>query len=241
MLTVESISKKIQKKLNIYLPQEIIQSRKGDRGKMLDYISGRVAVDILNYAFDYNWSWEVKKFWKEESEPVYLDNDKNHENGIPQGPIIHCLGTLTVYLKNEQGEYFKISKDGFGSKTVVGSQSKQEDNYKAAATDAIKKAATLLGVAAQLYRDNNEELFFNLLNDPWIDDEIFKKYKSEREYLRKLINYGVETEESLNKMLSEWTEDRFKNIQELTPDELKDFVEMLKAKKEVNQDGDVNE
>ena len=141
---------------------------------------------------------------------------------------------MTVRFKNDDGEEIVISKDGFGSKTVIGGQSKQEDNYKAAATDALKKAATLFGIAAQLYRDNNEEEFFNLMNDPWNDDEVYMKYQPEREFVRKILEQNNDNPNIINEELLTWSVKKFKDIQELKPKAFQMFIEYLKIKYDEN-------
>lgn len=227
MLKIESIDKKIQKKLEMEIPNEIIKLRKGSGNEQLQYVSGRSVTDILNHAFNYNWSWEVKKIWKEPSEPYYAKDDRKHENGLPQNPVVHCLGTLTVKFKDENGNIFEIKKDGFGAKTVVGWQSDQEDNYKAAATDALKKAATLFGVASQLYRNENEQFFFDVLNDPWNDEEVYKAHESEREFLKNYMKDKNFSADDLNKEVSYWSRNKYSEIQELSPEELSELVKFL--------------
>ena len=227
MLSIESLNEKLQNNLETPIPSQIIKTRRGSHGEDLKYISGRVVADILNHAFGYNWSWEVKNFWKEPSEPYYFKDDKKHENGLPQNPVIHCLGTLSVYLKDETGKTFVVKKDGFGSKTVVGAQSDQEDNYKAAATDAMKKAATLFGVAAQFYRTEPEQTYFEVLNDPWEDEEIFEQYASERKFLKDFMERKKIDFETLNDEIKKWSEDRYDELQSLPPKKFAEFVKYL--------------
>ena len=49
MLNTEIISKKIQEKINVQIPHEVLKDRDGDDGKKLYYIRGVTAIDILNY------------------------------------------------------------------------------------------------------------------------------------------------------------------------------------------------
>lgn len=86
--------------------------------------------------------------------------------------MAHVRGNLTVPIVQEDGTVVMITKSGFGSKTVLGGQADQEHIFKAAATDALKKAASLFGIGAQLYRDEDEQAFFEAINyeDPWTDD-----------------------------------------------------------------------
>ena len=50
----------------------------------------------------------------------------------------------------------------------------------AAGTDALKKAASLLGIGLQLYRKEEEQAYFESMNyeNPWTD-ELLEKYEKE--------------------------------------------------------------
>lgn len=230
MLTIKPLDKEIVDKLSVGLPQEIIKTRPGGHGKDLDYVSGSTVIDILNNAFGHNWSWAVKEFWREDSIPFYSKNDNSRENGIPQGPIIHCLGTLTAQFYDDNGDVATISKDGFGAKAIVGGQSDQKDNYKSAATDALKKAASLFGIAAQLYRDENEQFFYESINyvDPWADEEVYAAHAEEREYIKNYIDRHNHS--ALERAVYEWSSGSITEINDLNPDELTAFVNFLKKR-----------
>jgi hypothetical protein len=105
-----------------------IKQRKGLDGDVLDYIEGAAVIQRLNDAFNAEWTFEI------------LDH-QIHEKEVV------VLGKLTA-----QG----ISKCQFGkSKITRNKETKAEisigDDLKAAATDSLKKCATLLGVGLHLY------------------------------------------------------------------------------------------
>jgi hypothetical protein len=111
-------------------PREQIQHRKGGFGEVLDYIEGPLVIQRLNEAFQSEWSFKVQ-------EHTILENE------------VVVLGELTA-----QG----IVKTQFGAKDITrgkadGVTVSIGDDLKAAATDALKKCATLFGVGLHLYLD----------------------------------------------------------------------------------------
>jgi hypothetical protein len=116
-------------------PKEQIKHRKGSYGKMLSYVPAVLVVDRLNEAFNYKWNWQIV----------------SHEINNRQ---IICIGRLTVKIDGET-----IIKEAFGSKQIEFNKGTETpvndtgDDLKAACSDALKKAASLLGIGLHLYRD----------------------------------------------------------------------------------------
>lgn len=108
-----------------------IKQRKGRGNTTLDYLEGARVIQLLNEAFDYKWSFQVVK--KQLVQP--------YGNGRP---FIELLGRLTIPGVGV--------KEAFGSKDLVGDESQCS---KAAATDALKKAASLVGVGLELWTDDD--------------------------------------------------------------------------------------
>ena len=109
-----------------------IKQRQGNFGHILDYVEGHVVTSRLNDAFDGNWSFEVVKYriLKETNEVI-------------------VLGKLIAE---------NVTKMAFGSKEIATNKDTKAiislgDDLKAASTDALKKAASLLGVGLYLYSD----------------------------------------------------------------------------------------
>ena len=101
-----------------------IKQRPGYNRKVLDYVEAHTVIARLNEAFDGDWSFEI-------AEHSIVDNE------------VVILGRLTA------GD---VSKGQFGGKPRT-SGSQLGDDLKAAASDCLKKCATLLGVGLHLYRD----------------------------------------------------------------------------------------
>lgn len=106
-----------------------IRQRKGRNG-VLDYVEGHSVIARLNEALDGAWSFEVTHHEVREDEVV-------------------VLGKLTAegITKMQFGVSQLTREKGTGALVSLG------DDLKAAATDALKKCATFLGVGLHLYAD----------------------------------------------------------------------------------------
>ena len=104
-----------------------IKTRPGRNGGSISYIEGHAIVQRLNEALAGDWSFKV------------LEHD------IREGEVI-VLGELRAA---------DLVKQAFGGSEVTRTREGKivslADDLKAAATDALKKAATLLGVGLHLY------------------------------------------------------------------------------------------
>ncbi len=109
-------------------PEDAVSSRKGTHGKTLQYIETWRVVDRLNEAFAHDWSLRVLE-WKllDAEVVVWAELDAG-------GVVKHGFGNSTVTRSKDSGEPVSIG-----------------DDIKAAASDALKKAATLFGVGLELY------------------------------------------------------------------------------------------
>jgi len=109
-------------------PNSVIKSRRGSFGKSLSYVEGSEYIRRLNDAFDSAWSFEIVE----------------HQT---IGKEMLVLGKLTA------GDMVKMA---FGGSTITtnrdtGELVSQVDDLKSAATDALKKACSLLGIGLHLY------------------------------------------------------------------------------------------
>ena len=122
-------------------PQKFIRQRQGPGGCHLSYIQAGYVIDQLNELTCWKWSFDI------------LDQ----QIGKSQ---IWVKGKLTIPTKNNGGE---IVKTQFGGKTIVkdkktGNALDIGNDLKAAASDALKKCASLIGIAQDVYwPDGNGE------------------------------------------------------------------------------------
>src|ERR1044071_9348964 len=112
-----------------FMPEQI-KRRQGTNGDVLDYIEGCAVIQRLNECFDAEWIFEIQ------DHRVYDDE-------------VVVLGNLTA-----QG----VAKSQFGKSRIKRAKKDNSiislgDDLKAAATDCLKKCATLFGVGLHLYFD----------------------------------------------------------------------------------------
>jgi hypothetical protein len=126
---------KIRTALSAPFADDLVKRRRGSFGREISYVEGNAVIARLNDAFDGNWNFSIIE---------------HHE--LPTGEVL-VLGRIGA---------FGVVKEAFGRGMPAVSKETGEvlsaaDAYKAAATDALKKAATLLGVALNLYADDPVE------------------------------------------------------------------------------------
>lgn len=121
-------------------PKEVVFPKPMGRGRNVDYVPGWWFVEQLNALFGYYWDFEIE------------------DQGIGEG---NCWvrGKLTV---KDPVSDLTVTKSAFGGSRLKSKENPAidiGDDLKSAATDALKKAATLLGIAADVYgkREVQEE------------------------------------------------------------------------------------
>jgi recombination DNA repair RAD52 pathway protein len=117
-------------------PKEHIYTRPAKGGGSWDYVTGVYIEKVLNYVFGFDWDFEIK----------------NHG---AEGNQIWVLGRLTVRTLNDK----TIIKEQFGRADLKQKRDKTGyldygNDLKAAATDALKKCASKLGIASDVYGKN---------------------------------------------------------------------------------------
>lgn len=115
-------------------PKQHIYTRKGKGGGTFDYVTGVYVKKALNYVFGWMWDFNIV--------------DKGRE-----GDLVWVQGRLTI--KNKSGKEM-IVKEQFGRadiKFLRGTKTPVDygNDLKAAATDALKKCASELGIASDVY------------------------------------------------------------------------------------------
>lgn len=224
----ESIKTELQKKIPSYL----IKQRAGGGNRNFNYISGVTCIDKLNTIFNYNWDWKIDNCFVQQSVPNYTKYHKN--NNLPpeeQPPVAHVIGTLTVKLRDQDsGELITIQKSAAGSKVVLGKAEDQQHIFKAASTDALKKAASLIGIATDLYRDEDEQGYYDYVS--YINNLSGKEREEYDESMRFLNdvmkNNGVSKEE-LDSFLYDTSNGKYSDIDVVDINALKKFIEQLKG------------
>lgn len=134
----------IQRVLQQSTPKEAIQWRPGKGGRQMAYASHVFVTQTLNDAFGWRWSFEI-------------DNEQIlHVGEIPFEAT--CRGRLTVWLP---GVKHPITKMQMGCQPIEMLKDSIKpvslgDALKGAGSDALKKCASLLGIALDLYDPAND-------------------------------------------------------------------------------------
>jgi len=108
----------------------LVKTRRGAFGQQLSYVEGAEYVRRLNEALAGEWSFEVLEHAIHEAEVVVLG--KLTAGGVTKT----AFGGSSITVHSETGERLSLA-----------------DDLKAAATDALKKAASMLGIGLYLYSD----------------------------------------------------------------------------------------
>lgn len=143
--------------------------------KNLYYVSGDYVIQQLNRLFLMQWSFSVIN-------QIY-QSSANDKHGNTQNPTVQVLGRLEV-----PGLGYR---EQWGSSVVKGGADVQESDYKSATTDALKKCASMFGIAMDLY--SGPEGFM-----PVTPDRLLTERQKEIKYLKtKGTFYSIEEQKKL--------------------------------------------
>ena len=126
------MSSEIMKELTKPFDAHMVKQRQGPGGIMLDYVEGASVIRRLLACIPH-YSFAIEQSFSVESEVI-------------------VRGRLEMVL-----EGVETAHEQFGSATVGKGADAYGNAYKSAATDALKKCATHLGVALELYESDTEE------------------------------------------------------------------------------------
>ena len=136
-------------------PKEAIRTRQGRGGRVLLYTDGAYVIRTLNEAFGHNWDLEA------DNEEIFWFNEKPFE--------AKCRVKLTVRIGDTS-----ITKMQYGCQPIEMLSNGTApvsigDALKGAATDGLKKCASLLGIALDLYDSDSQ---INTANPQQVQKEI---------------------------------------------------------------------
>ena len=108
----------------------LVRTRKGGHGQTFSYVEAAEIVKRLNEGLDSEWSFEIVQHEIRDTEVIVIGK-------LTTGSIVKtAFGGSSITVSRETGAVVNVA-----------------DDLKSAATDALKKAATLLGVGLHLYSD----------------------------------------------------------------------------------------
>lgn len=112
-------------------PNQFIKTRPGPGGRMVKYVEVGYVINVLNQAFGWDWDFKI------------LDQQVGKRQ-------VWVRGELTVRAGNHV-----ITKGQFGGSDIKfnrnGDPVSIADDLKAASSDCLKKCASMLGIAGDVY------------------------------------------------------------------------------------------
>lgn len=126
-------------------PKEHIYKRPAKGGGTWEYVTGAYVEKVLNYVFGWNWDFEIIS--------QQLVGSKKNEQVITLGKLTVKDGSGHTITKTQNGRKdvaYKTEMKG-GQKVKTEEYLDLGNDYKASATDALKKCASLLGIASDIY------------------------------------------------------------------------------------------
>ena len=181
-------------------PGDLIKYRRAPGGKELAYIEGSQYIRRLNEAFKNDWNFSILEY-------------KIFESGVM------VLGKLSI-------PSFGIEKEAFGGADIMKKKSGEviniADDLKSAATDALKKAASMLGVGLHLYSEDPGPVF---------EDEPKKERLSRSDIELKIRSAFVEMRYT-GKQASEFVKTEFgvDDKKDLTDKQLLELLDIVQSK-----------
>lgn len=127
-------------------PKSAIKRRKGKGGRTFQYLPHGYVVQALNFAFIMKWSFEIIG-----SEMYFVPSVTADGRPYERPFEMEVTGRLTVYISG-----YEVKKEQIGKKVIEFMNDAPDvpvslaDAKKAAASDSLKKCATLLGLGIDM-------------------------------------------------------------------------------------------
>lgn len=142
-------------------PKDIIRYRPGKGGKTFAYVPHGYVTSTLNKAFGFDWDWRILPNGAGDSYTYHAPMSHTVKGKTVERPgSIIVKGELTVRIRNPQDlsqVIATITREAFGEKEEINGMT-WGAHVKSAASDALKKAATLIGIALDLYYAEPDEV-----------------------------------------------------------------------------------
>ena len=161
-----------------------IRTRPAPGGGTVEYVTGTYIKKALNFLFGYLWDFQII--------------DKGRE-----GNEVWVQGRLTI--RKPDGEVLMI-KEQFGGAQIKFKRGTSEmidygNDLKSAATDSLKKCASEIGIASDVYGKNEfrEVQVVKEVETPDTPEQIFNVEEAEEEHKKRFDTLGVNARKSLLK------------------------------------------
>ena len=187
-----------------------IKTRKGSYGKTLEYVETAAVIKRLNDATDGDWSFEIVEHLIKDDEVMVLG--KLSVDGV----IKMQWGTKKIAKDRKTGEIICLG-----------------DDLKSAASDCLKKTASLFGCGLHLYTEDTLEPAQPVINKS--DEKITKEQLSQIKKLRADLGWQPDNVQDQAKKMFQ-TE-----VTELNPTMATAFIAFLKSKADEKKEASTDE
>jgi len=166
------------------------------------YVTGIYITKVLNYVFGWNWSFQII--------------DKGRE-----GDLVWVQGRLSILDKEGK---VRMIKEQFGRADIKFKKNSKDpldygNDLKAASTDTLKKCASELGIAGDVY-GKNEFKDLGVKDDSAINQEVNRNVADEvepkYEKVKVETNFILKVQETLMKMGARTDDDAFEMLKKKT-------------------------
>lgn len=166
-ITVVELKKNQIEILNAPTPKEFIKTRPGKGGKQFSYVEVGYVINQLNRTFGpLNWSFQITERGETQRK---VDSKAEGE--------VWVYGELTIH---DHAKGYKMVKGQYGQHPVYPNVP-YADALKSAESDALKKAASLVGIALDVFwksLDIQEPVKIEVKVTPQVKEDIFIKGKA---------------------------------------------------------------
>jgi len=166
-------------------PDKYIKERPAKGGGKWKYVSGGYVKKCLNLMFGWDWDFEIV------DEQILIESKE-----------VVVKGRLTCRTVDDNGNSRQIIKMQYGNKDIISKKTGEPlsigNDMKSAATDALKKCASEIGIAADIY--NADEFREIKIQEPVSIEELQGLYDLKKEHVspedQMHIERIIETKES---------------------------------------------
>ena len=218
------LSKNQRARLTEPIPDSLVFFDQGNN----KYVNHMVVVDKLNEVFNHSWCWNIIDKGIEESKAF---TNKSGQTSAASY-YIWVLGELRYPVMDPFSKnVIWVTKQAFGGKVVVGNGKVQSQAFKSASSDALKKAASLIGIAPNVYMRNDVfEALDESDSDTWTPNKV-SIYAKETDRVREIKEAMGEDE--FNKLVETFCQesDNYTQYGKVTPSNIEAFLAYCASKK----------
>jgi hypothetical protein len=135
-------------------PKQFIKTRPGPGGKSFSYVEIGYVINILNQAFGYDWDFKI------------LDQQVGKTQVWVRGELSIRARGHTITKGQYGGAAIKLNR-------ISGEPVSVADDLKAASSDCLKKCASMLGIAGDVYWTDLDSYSIGMDENPSQREQIF--------------------------------------------------------------------